>query len=546
MKLHVVIPSWSRLTPEMEVETGCRCAALIPLGGKPLYKHLIDLYDGSEISSHFVLVLAEDTSPTDVDFPLGVDGDIERLAHSTSIGETVLAGLSDILPGDATVIHMADTLVELGGPLVLDTIYTQLRSDLYRWTNVIDVGDGQIRFPHDRDNFEPIVAPQSVCVGLFTFRDGQRFRCALQEALDHGDGLHEPFFVAIEHYSGVRPMTLTTASSWFDCGHVDTYYESRLGYQNLRHFNTLTYEPTKGQVTKTSIMVDRFRHQVRWFKQVPDALAAFLPRVFESSDGAEPFITMELLSIPTLGELFITERLNLGAWNGVVRTIAHILSEFSASSYRTTLGSQLTENMYLDKTKNRLAEFVEQDSRALAYWVQIDGKRWTIPRVLESLDEFVVANGLISYDCLCPIHGDFCFSNLLYDPRGRLVKMIDPRGEFGVPGIYGDPRYDLAKLAHSYDGGYDFIVSDRFAVTVEGTGEIHLLMGMGPYHDRVRAIFDAILLGDQALKRQVSALEALLFLSMLPLHVDTPERQLAMLATGLRLFAQTVTTPPHS
>ncbi len=538
MKLHVVIPSWGRLAPEMEVETGCRYAAFIPLGGTQLYKHIVNRYDDSNMSSRFVLVLAENASPTEVDFSFGIDGRVEWLAQSASIGATVLAGLSDILPGDAAVIHMADTLVEFELPLVLDTVYTQLRSDLYRWTNVIDLGDGLIRFPHDRDNFEPTGVPQSVCVGVFTFRDGLRFRDVLSAALDDTDRLCEPFFAAIESYSGAQPMTLTTVSSWFDCGHVDTYYESRLGYQNLRHFNTLTYDSAKGLITKTSAKVDRFRHQVRWFKQVPDALAAFLPRVFDSSDGAEPFITMELLSIPTLGELFVAQRLPLGAWNGVVYTIKHILSEFSTNSYRTALGPKLTESMYLYKTRDRLAEYIGQDSRVLEYWVNVDGTRWSISSVLQDLDAFLEDNGLIVYDCLCPIHGDFCFSNLLYDPRVRVVKMIDPRGEFGVPGIYGDPRYDLAKLAHSYEGGYDFIVGDRFSVTVENTGELRSYIDMAPYHHRVRAIFESLLLSDGALKRQVCALEALLFLSMLPLHGDTPRRQLAMLATGLRLFGQ--------
>ena len=46
------------------------------------------------------------------------------------------------------------------------------------------------------------------------------------------------------------------------------------------------------------------------------------------------------------------------------------------------------------------------------------------------------------------------------------------------------------------------------------------------------------MLPDAELRQQVYALQALLFLSMLPLHVDKPRRQLAMLTTGLELYAQ--------
>ena len=52
------------------------------------------------------------------------------------------------------------------------------------------------------------------------------------------------------------------------------------------------------------------------------------------------------------------------------------------------------------------------------------------------------------------MHGDFCLSNILYDLRSRICKLLDPRGSFGASGIYGDPRYDVAKLYHSVYGLY--------------------------------------------------------------------------------------------
>ena len=101
-------------------------------------------------------------------------------------------------------------------------------------------------------------------------------------------------------------------------------------------------------------------------------------------------------------------------------------------------------------------------------------------------------SGLLDLDELTPIHGDFCFSNLLYDCKVRLVKMIDPRGEFGVPGVFGDRRYDLAKLAHSYAGGYDFIVADQFSVEVDSEGRLHLHVQTNDYYTRVRSIFERL------------------------------------------------------
>jgi len=536
MSLRVVIPSWSQLSPDLESETGCRYAAFIPLGGRPLYRLIVEQFPHHDLKPAFKLILPPDV--LDSNNAVFEEQNVEAVLinHSSSIAMTVLAGLQGISPGDPVVVNMADTLVKLDEDLELDSVYIDYRNDLYRWTSVQVKRDETLEFPHDRDNEELVNGDQKVCIGLFSFSDGHRLKTALEAAIASPRTGVDPLFTAIQDYSSNIRLQLRHAACWFDCGHVDTYYESRLGYQNLRHFNSLYYDSVKGQVTKTSTKVEQFRHQVRWYKQVPEELSAFLPRIFDSSDGEHPSITMELLSIPTLSDLYVTKRLAPGAWNGVVRTIANIQEKLSRLCFKTNLAPQLARSVYLDKTRTRLEEFASQDPLAFDYKVRTVSRDLRLRVVLEELEQFVEGMGLLEIDSVSPIHGDFCFSNLLFDPKARLVKMIDPRGEFGIPGIYGDPRYDLAKLAHSYNGGYDFLVSDRFEVKLSTDAQIKFSSEMDSYHQQVRSIFESVLLYDSRLYREVQAIQALLFLSMLPLHVDKPERQLAMLATGFRLF----------
>jgi hypothetical protein len=536
MSLRVIIPSWSRISPELESETGCQHSAFIPLGGKALYRHIIDQYQDMSNQLFVKLILPREAPSIDNSYNAKVDFETILLDKSLSIGNTILAGLQGIGVGEPVVVNMADTLVKLDKEIELDCIYTDLRSDLYRWTSVILNSNGTINFPSDRDYEKSLFSPQDICVGVFSFSDGHLLKIALERAIHFEKKGIDPFFTAVDEYSNLVKMTLCQSKGWFDCGHVDTYYESRLSYQNLRHFNSLSYDSVKAQVTKTSSNKEQFRHQVRWYKQVPNALSAFLPRIFDSSDGDEPYITMELLSIPTLADIFVTERISLGAWNGVVRTIAYIKEELGRFTFQTSLAPELARSMYIDKTRSRLEQFVRQDPLALKY--QITGKHRSLGliTIFDELDNFVEKSRLLDIDSLSPIHGDFCFSNLLYDAKVKLVKMIDPRGEFTIPGIYGDPRYDLAKLAHSYSNGYDFIVSDRFELDISTNHQIKYTSKMGAYHHQVRHIFETFLLQDINLRQQVLAIQALLFLSMLPLHVDNHRRQLAMLATGLELF----------
>jgi len=532
-----LVPNWAPLSPDLEAETGSKYAAFMSLGGVPLYKHIISLYQRDRDRVRMVFLVAQDAPEFDID-PLEKSWiEVIRLKRSRSIGETVLAGLTETTPGSAVVVHMADTLLDIDGVPLGDAVYVQSRSDIYRWTSVSVDSTGCVKITSDRDETGPS-GPRPVCVGLFSFVDGNRLAAALVSAFEHGSHGREPFFVALENYSSCCPMELRPIKHWMDCGHVDGYYESRLSYQNLRHFNTLSYDSVRGWITKKSSNSDAFRKQVRWFKQIHDEVAPFLPRVFGSSDGSDPFITMEFLSIPTLGDLFITQRLNLGAWNDVVRSISCIQSCFAEKAVRNSLAPQLARSVYLDKTRSRLEQFTAQNPSAKSYFICRGAEKWTIGRVQQTLESFIEHSGLLEIDELTPIHGDFCFSNLLYDYKVRLVKMIDPRGDFGVPGVFGDRRYDLAKLAHSYAGKYDLITADQFSVEVESEGLLRLYVRTDDYYTRVKSIFDTVLLPDIVLREEVYSLQALLFLSMLPLHVDKPRRQLAMLTTGLELYAE--------
>jgi len=51
------------------------------------------------------------------------------------------------------------------------------------------------------------------------------------------------------------------------------------------------------------------------------------------------------------------------------------------------------------------------------------------------------------------IHGDLTFSNIL--EKDNDIRFIDPRPIFGLSQLYGDPRYDIAKLRYSINGYED-------------------------------------------------------------------------------------------
>lgn len=138
----------------------------------------------------------------------------------------------------------------------------------------------------------------------------------------------------------------------------------------------------------------------------------------------------------------------------------------------------------------------------------------------------------VSYGHLALGHGDLCLSNILYDPRTGLLRLIDPKGGTCLEDIFIDPGYDLAKLSHSILGGYDFVVKGLASIAIGPDMAPTISI---PDHDVApyQAAFRARLAQEGVNVDAVRLDEASLFLSMLPLHADDPRRVLGLALVGI-------------
>ena len=115
----------------------------------------------------------------------------------------------------------------------------------------------------------------------------------------------------------------------------------------------------------------------------------------------------------------------------------------------------------------------------------------------------------------------------MYDLNNQIVKLIDPRGSFGEKGIYGDARYDIAKLRHSVVGLYDYIVGDLFQIE-SNKNNFTFVLFEDEKNNQLASYFDACIVNNGFNLQEVKLIEGLLFLSMIPYHADYYERQQMM------------------
>lgn len=120
-------------------------------------------------------------------------------------------------------------------------------------------------------------------------------------------------------------------------------------------------------------------------------------------------------------------------------------------------------------------------------------------------------------------HGDPCFSNVLYDQERFLMKLIDPKGATKEEDIWVHPLYDLCKISHSVMGDYDFINNGLYDINFTNDNDIKLKIDF-TNHKLLKQEFlrQLRVLGYDA--KMIRLGEASLFLSMLPLHTDYPNK----------------------
>jgi hypothetical protein len=534
-KYIILIPSCGELSPVMQAETGCKFPVYIQIGSRPLYYHILKSYSHIKDVSKFVFLLPEESPKLNLGEFVGYDIETKELTSSQSISQTIMYGIIEPPKEQILIVHMGDTIISPFGFDLSDTVYVKNRTDLYRWTCISKDAKEKTCLFIDRDEGS-FGESKQVCVGVFVFSDLLLFSTLLNSEISTSSRQSEAFFNVLQLYSSKREVQLIEPEIWHDFGHIDTYYESRLNFHNLRFFNTLSYDSELGKVTKKSNNINSFRHQVRWFKQVPDEFNSFLPRIYESSDGENPFITMELLTIPSLSELYTSNRLEIGAWDNVAKKISSVLSSFVNYKHESKTTNCLAKEIYSIKTRQRVVEFLSKNSWAKDLFVNVNEKSFSLVSVLENLDEYIYKFELLDVQNFVPIHGDLCFSNIMYDIRSNQIKLIDPRGEFGTPGIFGDQLYDKAKLMHSYLGHYDFILSGDFHVQVK-SGELFSDFILPVEYGEIEKIFSNRLFSSRQEEEKCNAVMSLLFLSMLPLHSDNKDRQLAMMYVGIKYFA---------
>lgn len=330
-------------------------------------------------------------------------------------------------------------------------------------------------------------------------------------------------------YQSRYPLKRRPAECWYDLNCPREAACAAELFYNTRAFNAIRVDSERGVLIKSSAQAGKLEDEAYWYAHLPEELKIYAPRLVDfrsTPQGAE--LTQELYGYPSLQEFYLSGELDTLEWQEILRRL-FALHRRLCGSCRGSLKPGRIVWLYYDKTLERLRKLKAQhscwDTLLSREREVINGREYrglvSLLGDLEKQAQRLGANAKITL-----VHGDYCFSNILFDSRNYLFKLVDPRGSLaGEQTIYGDPRYDLAKLRHSVAGLYDFMVQGLFTLTQNEEGFEYRILCPEDYSCLV-SFFDECAAACGYSPAELRFIEGLLFLSMLPLHQDSLKRQL--------------------
>ncbi len=530
---YILIPS-AKCAPNDLPNYGKLPMALYPINGHTILQHIANNYS---VNDNIVVTGYEEFDALQRYLTINKYKNISlyKLKVLKDLGNTIKETLEylKITNEDQIVINFADTLIDNENIPTNSIVCISGGEISKKWTYFTHT-EGIITSILDRKEANFNLSNSKLFVGVISISHPLDFLKNLRyQPCDSNTTLFE----ALKLYSNSHPFEFVEAQHWLDLGHPDDYFNSQISIK-AREFNHMSFDRNRGILRKTSDDKSKFKGEIEWYLKLPNKLKYVSPRIFDSCvDYDNLYVEMEFYSYPTLLELYLYGNIGREEWKRIFSKIKFVLNDFAKYEIKDDKIKKSLYEIYYTKTVERLGKLKNNNNFSSMFDspIMVNGKKYKNLNKIMALLEVVIKKELLDVQKFCIIHGDMCFANVLIDEKLNFIKLIDPRGKFGEFDIYGDQRYEIAKLFHSVDGKYDYIIKDLFEVEKQDNTINYKIFDKFDF-----SLFELMkeelqdLIGNQ--QRNIEIIESLLFLSMIPLHGENIKHQYAMLAVGLDIL----------
>lgn len=324
----------------------------------------------------------------------------------------------------------------------------------------------------------------------------------------------------------------------YDLSDYNTFIGFISGSFDARFFNKL--DGDEYTVTKISEEKTKIKKEYKFYHLLPEEMQSsfVLPYDYREDEKVASY-TMERYNFTDMAIRWVNQAISLEEFERFMKRAFRFIETRNEKNLSEEEYLSLAEDLYIHKLRNRVEDLKEHKKyRILADYIETGSKYSNIDEIIDKYEELyrkMVGRAKFEYRAVIG-HGDFCFSNILYDKDTANMKLIDPRGALTEDELWTDPYYDLAKLSHSICGLYDFFNNGLYDIKINDDLKLELIIDVNV--DKYIDIFKEFLQDFNYDYNLVRLYEASLFLSMLPLHMDYPQKVLGFFLNGIGIMEE--------
>lgn len=532
---------------------------MLPFNNKPIIGYLLEWFIKEEFDE--VIIIVEYKHDKIIDYVTKVflkEDNIKirfvRQGRLLGLGHAIYKGLDAILDDDASLLIVLGDIV-LGDSLTFDysedfIVYNEVE-DHERWCMVQLDDKNEIIDFYDKPKAQPPTNKNVIGVYNFSVVEQLKNIYGFYNVENFDDNYELEFSVFLNEYIDFYTVKGIHNNNYLDFGVLSDLNKSKL--QVVREFNKIELidddinelKIKKSSVKKPEKILDEFL----WYQKIPLHMRKYIPTTYEfnskieSGEGAN--YVMSYIDSTPLQELFMYNLPDFLSWVSIFDSIYNYFLdsrniENKEQFYKENKNKLIQANikMLKEKTKERVDQIRDMfPHREYVINGQFyDNPIYHLDKILEKAEEI---SSDVNIDNLVILHGDLFFGNMMYDIEKESLKVIDPRGEYGEFTIYGDMRYDLAKLYHSVIGNYDFIVNGLYELR-DYDSTLNYSIFNGDSNKKVSGYIHYFI---EVLDNDVDDIEfitGLLFLTMIPLHSENKNNQKMQFVKACEILKGTI------
>ena len=544
-----LIPAAGRGNRMLNLTDDCP-KAMLPLRNKPIIGWHLDKLINEGIEE--VCIVVGYKKEKLIDYVNGIYADKLNITY---VEQTSLDGLADAIKCGLDALEKTydlnkyNLLIILGDTIINDELTSKMNqgdfvgyklvSDYSRWCLMKTQNNIITEFIDKPDN-DP--KTRKAVIGIYYFTNIIYLKACIDKIIKNNIRIKNEFQLssAMEIYMETINLFAIEFKEWFDCGEVDSFNKTR---KNItRHFNSIEITDDN-TIIKRSDNENKINQEINWYLNLPNKLRVYVPQLIDYSMlKNNVFYELEYINFSPMQELFLYNLPSNEDWEKFFNNILNMIERFKLYSTKARFNSKEHVNeILINKTEKRIEDIKKNDY----FYSLMNYSSITInnnvyknfkliwPEIKKYVEDNILQNASQYWQI---IHGDLFFGNILYDVNSETLKILDPRGNVGIDGVYGDIRYDIAKLMHSIIGRYDFIINDLFAIIQEKDNIVEYILYDSPKHLEIESIFNSIVEKNGYNIEEILVITGLLFISMIPLHSENINHQKMFYYIGIQIL----------